>query len=55
MSCGTCASPDSCGGAGAANVCGCTPTLDCNGNCGYYDNGCGTQVYCGDCGGGGCD
>jgi MYXO-CTERM domain-containing protein len=64
VTCGpACTSPNSCGGGGMANVCGCTPTVTMcpNGaNCGSVDNGCGMPVSCGPactspdtCGGGG--
>jgi len=46
IDCGaTCVAPETCGGGGSANVCGCTPM--CSGkNCG--DDGCGSS--CGTCG-----
>ncbi len=54
INCGSCVSPNTCGGGGAANVCGCTPTETANNCsnsrvCGSIDNGCGTQVNCGSC------
>jgi hypothetical protein len=64
VTCGpACSAPESCGGGGTANVCGCTPTVTtCPGgdNCGTISNGCGGMVSCGPactmpntCGGGG--
>ncbi|MBI2391995.1 MAG: hypothetical protein HYV09_20555, partial [Deltaproteobacteria bacterium] len=51
LSCGTCTSPQTCGGGGTANVCGCTPTT-CSAagkNCGTIPNGCGGSLSCGTC------
>ncbi|MCL4752471.1 MAG: tryptophan synthase alpha chain, partial [Myxococcales bacterium] len=44
-------SPNTCGGGGTANVCGCTPT-SCAAqgkNCGSIPNGCGGTLNCGTC------
>ncbi len=60
-SCGRCTGPQTCGGGGVSNQCGCTPTRacterECNAT---FDDGCGRQVSCGmtcdagTCGGGG--
>lgn len=51
LSCGACAAPNTCGGGGTANVCGCTPTT-CSAqgaNCGTIPNGCGGTLDCGTC------
>jgi hypothetical protein len=60
-----CTPPESCQGAGVANVCGCTPTrtaCPAGSNCGTVDDGCGHPIVCGpatcagtgaSCGGGG--
>jgi hypothetical protein len=64
VTCGpACAAPDTCGGGGTVNVCGCTPTVTicpAGDNCGTVANGCGGTVTCGPacaapdtCGGGG--
>ena len=64
VSCGpACTAPNTCGGGGMANVCGCTPTTTMcpvGSNCGTVDNGCGMPITCGPactapntCGGGG--
>src|SRR5436189_11101 len=63
VSCGpACTAPQTCGGGGTANVCGCTPLPSCPSgkNCGTIANGCGGTVSCGSacsapqtCGGGG--
>src|SRR5678809_1177328 len=62
VSCGTCQMPQTCGGGGVANQCGCTDNgAACNGkNCGMVTNNCGQMVSCGGpcvkpqtCGGGG--
>lgn len=49
--CGACFAPMTCGGGGAANVCGCTPLVACPGgdNCGTVPDGCGGIVACGTC------
>ncbi len=48
-----CASPQTCGGGGVANVCGstCTPTTcaAAGKNCGSISNGCGGTLNCGSC------
>src|SRR5207253_6837 len=51
LNCGTCTAPQTCGGGGVANVCGCTPTTcAANGwNCGTPSNGCGGTLSCGTC------
>ncbi len=51
--CGTCTSPQLCGGGGVPGVCGggCTP-LTCAGlkyTCGTYPDGCGGMLNCGTC------
>ncbi len=64
LTCGpACAAPETCGGGGTPNVCGCTPTVtSCpsGDDCGTVPNGCGGNVSCGPactapqtCGGGG--
>lgn len=47
--CGTCAQPQSCGGAGVEGVCGCAPSATCDGKCGDIEDGCGGILSCGDC------
>jgi peptidoglycan/xylan/chitin deacetylase (PgdA/CDA1 family)/endo-1,4-beta-D-glucanase Y len=51
--CGTCTSPDTCGGGGVTNVCGttCTPTTcaAAGATCGSISDGCGTTLNCGSC------
>ena len=49
--CGTCTSPQTCGGGGVANECGCTKKTACTGaqNCGTQSDGCGGTVSCGTC------
>jgi MYXO-CTERM domain-containing protein len=58
----TCTAPDTCGGGGTTNVCGCTPKAACPSpdDCGTLPDGCGGNVTCGaactapqTCGGGG--
>jgi hypothetical protein len=54
LMCGTCTAPQTCGGGGMPNQCGCTPRTPaeaCTGgqNCGTADNGCGGRVQCGEC------
>lgn len=54
LECGGCSNGESCGGGGAANVCGtaCAP-VTCEGagkNCGTMPDGCGGTVECGTCG-----
>jgi MYXO-CTERM domain-containing protein len=62
ISCGNCTLPQTCGGGGVVNQCGCTPTTTCpvGDNCGTVPNGCGGMISCGPpctapqtCGGGG--
>jgi RHS repeat-associated protein len=51
LDCGTCASPQTCGGGGVPNVCGCTPTT-CGAqgkDCGSISDGCGGGLECGTC------
>ncbi|PKN44324.1 MAG: hypothetical protein CVU63_10735, partial [Deltaproteobacteria bacterium HGW-Deltaproteobacteria-20] len=51
ISCGSCTSPQTCGGSGTNNVCGCTPLTSCPGtlDCGDYSDGCGGTLNCGTC------
>src|SRR5206468_355790 len=52
LTCGACTAPQTCGGAGAANVCGtCTPTTCAaqGKNCGTIADGCGGTLTCGAC------
>jgi Protein of unknown function (DUF1566) len=53
LECGSCTAPDSCGGGGVANQCGCTDNgLACSNAgqvCGTHVNNCGQQVSCGTC------
>src|SRR6266851_3022489 len=51
LTCGTCTAPQTCGGGGTANVCGCTPSTMCpaGDNCGSVSDGCGGTVSCGTC------
>jgi peptidoglycan/xylan/chitin deacetylase (PgdA/CDA1 family) len=51
LNCGSCTSPQTCGGSGTANVCGCTPTTCAaqGKNCGSISNGCGGSLNCGSC------
>ena len=50
-SCGTCTAPQTCGGGGTVNVCGCTPRTTCpaGDNCGSVPDGCGGTLDCGAC------
>jgi len=50
-SCGTCTAPQTCGGGGTVNVCGCTPRTTCpaGDNCGSVPDGCGGTLNCGTC------
>jgi hypothetical protein len=51
LSCPGCTAPQTCGGGGKANVCGCTPTT-CTAqgkNCGSIPDGCGGTLDCGTC------
>jgi hypothetical protein len=52
LDCGTCSGYETCGGAGVANVCGCTP--HCTGGCCGGTNGCGGTCPVLPCCGGGC-
>jgi hypothetical protein len=54
IDCGSCAPPETCGGSGVPNQCGCTPkTCDAEGaNCGTVPDGCGGMLSCGTCPGG---
>src|SRR5206468_7895906 len=52
LTCGVCTAPQTCGGAGVANVCGvCTPTTCAaqGKNCGTIPDGCGGTLTCGVC------
>ena len=52
LTCGICTAPNTCGGAGVANVCGvCTPTTCAalGKNCGTVPDGCGGTLTCGVC------
>jgi len=53
LDCGTCASPETCGGGGVEHVCGasCTPIRceDGGQNCGLVPDGCGNFANCGSC------
>jgi hypothetical protein len=56
VDCGNpCVAPQTCGGGGAANQCGCTPDPDpCTTlgyECGTAPDGCGAKVDCAGCGG----
>jgi hypothetical protein len=49
--CGSCTLPDTCGGGGMPNVCGCTPTTctAANATCGSIADDCGNMLSCGSC------
>ncbi len=51
LSCGTCAGPESCGGGGRPNVCGCTKVTcaSASAECGVIADGCGVALECGTC------
>ena len=51
LTCGTCAAPQTCGGGGTPNVCGCAPITTCPApdNCGTIPDGCGGTLSCGTC------
>jgi hypothetical protein len=51
LNCGTCTLPQTCGGGGTPNVCGCTPTTCAlvGANCGTIADGCGGTLDCGTC------
>jgi hypothetical protein len=53
LNCGNCMSPQTCGGGGVSNVCGCQPLPQwqaCQGKtCGTAPDGCGGTVTCGTC------
>ena len=51
LSCGSCAAPQSCGGGGVGNQCGCTPSTCAalGANCGSVSDGCGGTLDCGSC------
>ena len=51
LRCGTCQAPNSCGGGGSANHCGCTAKTcdEIGAKCGNPDNGCGKALSCGTC------
>jgi hypothetical protein len=48
VSCGTCSSPQTCGGGGMAHVCGCAPQT-CGTRCGTVSDGCGGLLDCPPC------
>jgi hypothetical protein len=48
LDCGTCTSPQWCGGGGSPNVCGvCKPRKCFTGACGTLSDGCGNEICCG--------
>ena len=49
--CGDCIAPETCGGGGVVNQCGCTPTTCAaqGAQCGTVDDGCGGTLDCGSC------
>jgi len=51
LDCGSCTAPQTCGGGGTANVCGCSPTTCAvqAKNCGTIADGCGGTLTCGSC------
>jgi hypothetical protein len=52
LQCGSCTAPQTCGGGGTPNLCGCTPddAAACAGkNCGSVVDNCGLTVTCGTC------
>jgi hypothetical protein len=51
ITCGSCTAPQSCGGGGVPNHCGCAPLTTCpaGDNCGTVPNGCGGTITCGSC------
>lgn len=52
LSCGECVQPETCGGGGTPNVCGCTVTLICaaaGAECGSIPDDCGGTLSCGEC------
>ena len=49
LNCGPCTPPQTCGGGGTSNVCGCTPKTCAPGQCGVVPNGCGGPLNCGAC------
>lgn len=50
FTCGLCTPPQTCGGSGRANVCGCVARTECEaGECGAADDGCGGTLECGSC------
>ena len=51
LNCGSCTAPQTCGGAGLPNVCGCTPTTcsAAGAGCGPIADGCGGSLDCGTC------
>jgi hypothetical protein len=47
VNCGGCTAPQTCGGGGTANLCGCTPKPVCHDECGgTVANGCGGTFVC---------
>jgi hypothetical protein len=51
LECGTCTAPETCGGGGVANVCGCAPTTCAaqGKDCGSISDGCDGTLDCGTC------
>jgi hypothetical protein len=49
LSCGSCTAPNTCGGGGTANVCGCPPLTCGPEECGILPDGCGGTRDCGSC------
>jgi RHS repeat-associated protein len=51
LSCGSCQDPETCGGSGTPNQCGCTPTTCAAAGvtCGSVSDGCGQILTCGSC------
>src|SRR5262249_32793306 len=52
VDCGSCSDPQTCGGGGVPNQCGCIPTTCAaqgDANCGTLPDGCGGTLDCGTC------
>jgi hypothetical protein len=51
LDCGACTAPQTCGGGGAANVCGCgaATCTSLGKQCGSWPDGCGETLICGPC------